>query len=145
MQFCFVRYNNDEEIDSSLRWFCNKYFFWPREDIYIYIFLSTRRFLPIAMLTRIAPSVFTPMEYTLRAGAISKSVPAVREHTKSRLKSHFILSKSVGFPSPGGAIRSIDRSGPPITRGHEMGKHLSTSVSHPHFEMACTLTYVRNV
>lgn len=50
----------------------------------------------------------------------------------------------MGFPSPGGAIRSIDRSGPPITRGHEMGKHLSTSVSHPHFEPACTLTYVRN-
>lgn len=89
--------------------------------------------------------MFAPTEYTLRAGATPKSVPAVREHTKSRLKSHFILSKSVGFPSPGGAIQSIDRSGLPITRGHEVGKHLSTSVSHPHFEMACTLYYIRNV
>lgn len=51
----------------------------------------------------------------------------------------------MGFPSPGGAIQSIDRSGLPITRGHEVGKHLSTSVSHPHFEMACTLYYIRNV
>lgn len=82
------------------------------------------------------------MKYTLQTGAVLKSVPAVREHTKSRLKSHFILSRVWASPHRVAAIRSIDRSGLPITRGAQGGS-TCPRVSRPHFEIPCIYLTIR--
>jgi len=76
---------------------------------------------PIAMLTRIAPSVLNSYEIYVTNGSCTKRRSSCAWAYEKSIKISFYSSKSAGFPSPGGAIRSIGRSDPPITDGHEVG------------------------